>query len=172
MHRLPLLPDCLPLQYSQIPVGFRLSADCKMPALCTFILPKGEIPGCCSYCPTGATVFGPTNELLAEAKRRQQMEPGKYYDFPVASLSSGKTYSQKAARYIPQIYGENEVGGTQVLMLSGVPFDMVGMPELPEKSYASTAESIQHTLYKGMIAPIVVLAGLFFFVNRSQRDKD
>jgi hypothetical protein len=109
---------------------------------------------------------------MAEAKRRQQMEQGKYYDFPVSSIDSGKIFSQKAASYVPQIYGENAVGGTQVLMLAGVPFSKLGLPELPEKSYASTAESIQHTLYKGMIAPIVVLAGLFYFVNRSQKDKD
>ena len=100
------------------------------------------------------------------------MEPGKYYDFPVSSIDSGKTLSQKAATYVPQVYGENEVGGTQVIMLAGVSFSKLGMPELPEKSYASTAENIQHTLYKGMIAPIVVLAGLFYFVNRSQKDKD
>ncbi|MDH3995869.1 MAG: hypothetical protein OET87_02845, partial [Desulfobulbaceae bacterium] len=139
---------------------------------CSHLLPKGEIAACCSFCPTGASLFGPTNELMAEAKRRQQMEPGKYYDFPVSSIDSGKIFSQKAASYVPQIYGENAVGGTQVLMLAGVPFSKLGLPELPEKSYASTAESIQHTLYKGMIAPIVVLAGLFYFVNRSQRDKD
>jgi hypothetical protein len=109
---------------------------------------------------------------MAEAKRRQQMEPGKYYDFPVSSLSSGKTYSQKAAHYVPEVYGESEVGGTQVLMMAGVSFDKLGLPKLPDKSYASTAETIQHSLYKGMIAPIVVLAGLFYFVNRSQKDKD
>jgi len=100
------------------------------------------------------------------------MEPGNYYDFPVSSIDSGKTFSQKAARYVPKIYGETEVGGTQVLMLAGVPFSKLGLPELPEKSYVSTAENIQHTLYKGMIAPIVVLAGLYYFVNSSQKDKD
>jgi hypothetical protein len=57
-------------------------------------------------------------------------------------------------------------------MLAGVSFKNLGLPELPEKSYASTAETIQHTIYKGMIAPIIVLAGLFYFVNRSQKDKD
>ena len=100
------------------------------------------------------------------------MNPGKYYDFPVSSLDSGKTFSREAASYVPQIYGENEVGGTQVIMLAGIPFSKLGLPELPEKSYAATAENIQHTLYKGMIVPIIALAGLFYFVNRSQNDKD
>ena len=109
---------------------------------------------------------------MAEAKKRLQLKPGVYFDTPVASLDSGKSYSQQAGHYVQQIYGETEVGGTQVLMLAGVPFEKLGLPVLPDKSYASTAETIQHTLYKGMIAPIVVLAGLFYFVNRSQNDKD
>ena len=100
------------------------------------------------------------------------MEPGKYYDFPVASIDSGKTFSQKAAHYVPDIYGENEVGGTQVLFLSGVPFGKLGLPDLPDKSYASTAESIQHTVYKGMIAPIILLGGLFFLINKNHKDEE
>ncbi len=171
---------CIGCRYCQIACPFNIPKfqwDSPFPQivkcqLCSHLLPKGELPGCCSSCPTGATVFGTTNELLAEAQRRQQMEAGIYYDFPVASIDSGKTFSQKAARYVPTIYGEREVGGTQVLMLAGVPFDKLGMPELPDKSYASTAETIQHTLYKGMIAPIVVLAGLFYFVNRSHKNDD
>ena len=171
---------CIGCRYCQVACPFNIPKfqwDSAFPQivkcqLCSHLLAKGEIPGCCSSCPTGASMFGPTNELLAEAKRRQQMEPGKYYDFPVASIDSGKTFSQKAAHYVPEIYGENEVGGTQVLLLAGVPFGKLGLPDLPDKSYASTAESIQHTLYKGMIGPIVLLGGLFFLVNKNQKDDE
>jgi Fe-S-cluster-containing dehydrogenase component len=171
---------CIGCRYCQIACPFNIPKfqwDSAFPQivkceLCSHLLPKGEIAACCSSCPTGASLYGPTDQLLAEANRRLQMEPGQYYDFPVSSIDSGKTYLQKAKQYAPQIYGENEVGGTQVLMLSGVSFDMLGMPELPDKSYASTGEGIQHALYKGMIAPAILLAGLFYFVNRSQKDKD
>jgi len=171
---------CIGCRYCQVACPFLIPkfqwnsafpqiVKCQM---CSHLLAKGDIPGCCSSCPTGATVYGPTNELLAIAKQRLKLEPGTYFDTPVASLDSGKAYSQKAGKYVQHIYGEHEVGGTQVLMLAGVPFGKLGMPDLPDKSYASTAEHIQHTLYKGMIAPIVVLAGLYYFVNSSQKDKD
>jgi Fe-S-cluster-containing dehydrogenase component len=171
---------CIGCRYCQIACPFNIPKfqwDSAFPQivkcqLCSHLLPKGEIAACCSSCPTGASLYGSTNDLMAEAKRRLQMEPGQYYDFAVASLDSGKTFSQKAGQYVPHIYGENEVGGTQVMMLSGVPFEKLGLPNLRDKSYASTGENIQHTLYKGMVAPAILLAGLFYFVNRSQKDKD
>jgi len=127
---------------------------------------KGELPGCCSVCPTGASLFGSSTGLLEEAKRRQNMVPGTYYDFPLSSLESGRTQYKPAAHYIPDLYGENEVGGTQVLMLSGVPFGKLGLPDLPSESYVALSENIQHTLYQGMILPIVAVGGLIFLVKK------
>jgi len=100
------------------------------------------------------------------------MQPGSYYDFPVSTITSGKTQSQQAAQYIPTIYGENEGGGTQMLMLAGVPFEKLGLPDLPSRSYVALAENIQHTLYKGMILPIVAFGGLIFLVKRSDKNKE
>jgi hypothetical protein len=94
------------------------------------------------------------------------MEPGKYYDFPLSSLESGKTQFKPAAHYTPALYGENEVGGTQVLMLSGVPFGKLGLPDLPSESYVALAENIQHTLYQWMILPTIALGGLIFLVKK------
>ena len=74
-----------------------------------------------------------------------------------------------AARYVPKIYGEKDGGGTQILMLAGVPFEKLGLPDLPERSYASIAEGIQHTLYKGMLLPIALLGGLVYVVPKNQR---
>ena len=71
------------------------------------------------------------------------------------------------AAYNGATYGLKEVGGTQHLVLAGVPFDRLGMPDLPDKAYAATSEGIQHTLYKGMIAPGIVLAGLLFAAYKS-----
>jgi hypothetical protein len=53
-------------------------------------------------CPTGALRFGRRAELLEEARRRIYSEPD---------------------RYIHQIYGEHEAGGTSWLYLSPVPFE-------------------------------------------------
>ena len=57
-------------------------------------------------CPAEATVGGTREELLAEARKRIAENPGAYH---------------------PVIYGEHEVGGTNVLVLSPVPFEQLGM---------------------------------------------
>jgi formate dehydrogenase iron-sulfur subunit len=73
--------------------------------LCQSRLAAAGVPACAEACPTGATLFGERDALLAEAKSRQSAEPGKY---------------------VPQIYGEQEAGGTSVLLLAAVPFTSLG----------------------------------------------
>ena len=67
---------------------------------------EGKINICAEVCPAEATVAGTREELLAEAKKRIAENPGAYH---------------------PEIYGEHEVGGTNVFVLSPVPFDQLGM---------------------------------------------
>jgi len=57
-------------------------------------------------------------------------------------------------------------------MLAGVPFSKLGLPVLPSTSYVAVAENIQHTLYKGMILPVVAFGGLAFLVKRSGKKKE
>ncbi len=171
---------CIGCRYCQVACPFNIPkfewdnpfpqiAKCQ---LCSHLVAKGRVPGCCDVCPTGASLYGPVAALLEESKRRHKMKPGDYYNFPVSSTTSGLVQYQKSAQYIPHIYGENEVGGTQVIMLAGVPFDKLGLPDLPEKSYVAMAENIQHTLYKGMILPIVALGGLIFLVKKREGTKE
>jgi len=171
---------CIGCRYCQVACPFNIPKfewDNPFPKitkcqLCDHLLAKDQLPGCCNVCPTGASLFGPVTALLEDAKRRQKMQPGLYYDFSVASTTSGRTQYQPAARYVPRIYGESEVGGTQVLMLAGVPFSKLGLPVLPSTSYVAIAENIQHTLYKGMILPVVAFGGLAFLVKRSGKKKE
>ena len=74
--------------------------------------------------------------------------------------------------YQIDIYGEKEGGGTQVLMLAGVPFQKLGLPQLGDESSASHSETLYHTLYKGMIVPYVVLGGLFYLVYKNTTGHD
>jgi hypothetical protein len=76
------------------------------------------------------------------------------------------------AKYVRHIYGEHEVGGTSWVYLTDVPFEKLGLPKLPEEAFAAKSETIQHTLYKGMIAPGVLLAGLLFAAYRSSQDHE
>lgn len=67
---------------------------------------QGRPTACTEACPAEATVGGTREELLAEAHRRIAENPGTYY---------------------PKVYGETEVGGTSVLILSPVPFEELGL---------------------------------------------
>ncbi len=67
---------------------------------------QGKPNACAEACPAEATVAGTREELLAEAKRRIAENPTAYH---------------------PEIYGETEVGGTSVLVLSPVPFEQLGL---------------------------------------------
>jgi len=83
---------------------------------CTMCLPRlkaGKMTACSEACPVGAIAFGKREELIKIARERIDNNPGKY---------------------VNHIYGEYEVGGTNWLYLSGVPFDQVGFPtNLPKK---------------------------------------
>ncbi len=147
--------------------AFPLIRKCQ---LCSHRLEKGDIPACCEFCPTGACIFGKVEELLVEAKKRLQYKAGSSQVYPVERLGGKSTAERVVSAYLPTVYGEKEGGGTQVLYLSGVPFEKLGLPALEETSDAQRSETIQHTIYKGMIAPIVFLGGLVYIVHKNTKD--
>ena len=140
--------------------------------LCSHLIAKGEISACCSVCPTGASLFGPVAELLNETRRRLQMKPGKLYKFPVYSIDSGKWHELNAPKYQQHVYGQDELGGTQVMYMAAVPFEKLGLPSFPKQSFVSMASGIQYAIYKGMVYPLVVLAGLIFMANKNKKSNE
>jgi formate dehydrogenase beta subunit len=108
--------------------------------LCRHRLADGQQPACTSVCPTGAVIFGTRQQLLVEAKRRIAAHPGKYFE--------------------NRVYGEYDLGGTQVLYLSHVPFDKLGLPVDGNESRAEYGSKVHRVIYKGMVIPVVVYAGL------------
>lgn len=136
--------------------------------LCRHRYKDGHYSACAEVCPTGATLYGKTSDLLAEAKRRLALKAGEWTRVPRGRIDGpDQSYEAQVGNYVQHVYGETEYGGTQVLKLSAVDFEKVGMPDLPPKSSAATSESIQHGLYGGMIMPIAVLAGLTFVARRN-----
>lgn len=165
--------------------------------LCNHRHKDGHYSACAEVCPTGATLFGRTEDLLAEARRRLALKPGSITTYPRGRLrpaqekalqgrDSGEgnkarhgwrhepdqSYEGVVGNYQQHIYGEKEYGGTQVLKLSGVPFEKVGMPKLPPYSSAAKSETIQHTLYGGLIMPIAVLGALTWIAKRNVKPED
>ncbi|OQX30657.1 MAG: hydrogenase 2 protein HybA [Candidatus Sedimenticola endophacoides] len=134
---------------------------------------KGGMTGCAEACPTGATLFGSRAALLEEAKRRMALKPGDVYPYPRGDVRKPDSFHEKAApAYKRHIWGEKEAGGTNVLHISAVSFDKLGMPPLGERSAASIAESVQHTIYNYMALPAIALAGLTYVVRRNSGDGD
>jgi len=101
--------------------------------LCHDRLIQGLPPGCVAECPKEALSFGPRAALIDLARRRIMDHP---------------------KRYLPHIYGENEMGGTSWLYLSGVAFSSVGMREdlgdLPASAFTA-----------GVLGTIPVIVGLW-----------
>ncbi len=74
-------------------------------SMCYERLQEGKKPACVEACPTDALMFGTKKELMEVARFRIYNHPDKY---------------------VHKIYGEYEVGGTDWLYLSAVPFDQIG----------------------------------------------
>lgn len=151
----------------QFDEAFGRIAKCQF---CNHLQAQGQLPACCDVCPTGASLFGLVEDLQAEAEQRLAAKPGAMYDFPRGKLGGDRVgHTAPMGEYQPHIYGEKESGGTQVRYLTGVPHEKLGLPELPDHSYAAVSEGMQHTLYKGMIAPLALLGGLVVLARRSAK---
>ncbi|MBI3147494.1 MAG: hydrogenase 2 operon protein HybA [Betaproteobacteria bacterium] len=141
--------------------------------LCQHRWPEGKYAACAEVCPTGATLFGKVADLKQEITRRKSLKPGTQTLYPRGKLGGpDQSYPGVVAKYIDHVYGEKEIGGTQMLMLSGVSFEKLGYPKLPEVSYASQSETLQHTLYGGLILPLVFLGGLTWVAKRNVKDDE
>jgi Fe-S-cluster-containing dehydrogenase component len=114
--------------------------------LCRHRYADGLTAACTEVCPTGAVIFGTRAELLDEAHRRIKASPGKYYQ--------------------DRVYGEQDLGGTQVLYLSHVPFAKIGLTEVGTESRAHYGSKVHGVVYKGMVIPAIVYAGLAVLMRR------
>jgi formate dehydrogenase beta subunit len=121
--------------------------------LCHHRLAQGKEPACSEVCPRQAVIFGKYSELLEEAHRRLAEHPG---------------------RYVPKVYGEHDLGGTQVLYLSHVPFEKLGFRFGTDQPVPEVQQTVQHAVYKGFAAPLALYAllGAVMFRNRKRGDSE
>jgi formate dehydrogenase iron-sulfur subunit len=116
--------------------------------LCRHRYKDGKGPACAEVCPRDAVTSGKRGALLAEARRRMAARPDAYQ---------------------PKIFGEADGGGTNVLYLSPVPFQTLGLPALGKEPAPALAENIQHGIYQGFVAPVALLGALTFVTWRNRR---
>jgi len=171
---------CIGCRYCQVACPYNIPKfqwdqafpQIKKCQLCSHRLARGDYPACCEFCPNGASIFGNVQDLRKEARRRLSLKVGTVAPYPLHRVDSREVRHRLVTPYQNYIYGEKDGGGTQVLMLAGVPFTKLGLPALPEESTASASETLMHTLYKGMIVPYVVLGGLFYLVYKNTTKQD
>ncbi len=171
---------CIGCRYCQIACPYNIPKfewDSAYPQirkceLCSHRIEEEDYPACCEFCPNGASVFGNVLDLVEEAKRRLSLTPGEIAAYPLRFIGSGQVSQRRVKPYYNHIYGERDGGGTQVLILAGVPFEHLGLPLLNDSSQASKSETLMHTLYKGMIGPYAALGGLFYLGYKNSTDKD
>jgi Fe-S-cluster-containing dehydrogenase component len=110
-------------------------------------LTQNQQPACTAVCPAGAVIFGKRTDLLATAKDRIAASPNKYFE--------------------GRVYGEHEAGGTQVLYLSSVPFEKLGLPRLSSTSLGHYATKVTSVLYKWLSGPILLAGALGVMIKRN-----
>jgi len=109
---------------------------------------KGLPTACTEACPTGATICGERDAMIAEARKRLAEKPGEYH---------------------PAIYGMNEVGGTSVLMLSAVPFEQLGLrTDLPRAPLPQLTWDVLSHLPDVVVLGSVLLGGVWWITHRRE----
>ncbi len=114
--------------------------------MCIHRVSRGRPTACAEVCPTGATLFGRREDLLAEAHRRLREHP---------------------ERYNGGLYGEEEVGGTAVLMLLAADPEKSHLPaNLPRQAMPMLTWQVLNKL-PVIIAPwATFLGGMMWLTDR------
>lgn len=120
--------------------------------MCYPRIKEGKQPACAEACPGGAITFGKREDLLKLAKKRIADNPGKYID---------------------HIYGEREVGGTNWLYISGVPFEQLGFPtNLPKKPLGELSKGYLSTVPVIFTTFPVLFGAVYSMVRHKSADGD
>jgi formate dehydrogenase iron-sulfur subunit len=132
---------------------------CRMNDACRV---EGGLPACCDACPTGATIFGPRDKLLAEAHKRIEAAPD---------------------RYVNHVWGETEFGGTSVIYIGDINLsEILRMPSrsdlerlrVPELTDTSIPELLHNWVMVTPVQFLAVSAGLAatWVIRRRQELQD
>lgn len=113
---------------------FPVVAKCT---LCSDRLDQGLGTACAERCPTGALIWGKRGDLIAIAEQRIEDDP---------------------KRYVDHIYGKDDVGGTSVMYLAGVPFEKLGLQDMGTEPIPEISEGTANLILPSVLigAPIVL----------------
>jgi formate dehydrogenase iron-sulfur subunit len=109
---------------------------------------NGIGPACAEACPTGATITGELENLIADAKQRVTSDPKTYYQY---------------------VYGLQEVGGTSVLYIGPKRPAELGLPHVPmdQPMPLYTWNALKH-VPDVLVFGGVLLGGLWWLTKRKE----
>jgi formate dehydrogenase iron-sulfur subunit len=120
--------------------------------MCYGRLSEGKIPACVENCPAEALIFGKRRDLIKEASKRINENPGQYED---------------------HIYGEHEAGGTGFLYLAAVPFNELGFnTSLQTESYPSLSKGFLYSVPTIFVLWPAMLLGLREATKNNQNNSE
>jgi formate dehydrogenase beta subunit len=121
-------------------------------SMCYERLEAGQKPACVMACPTDTLMFGTRLKNLEVARHRIYSHPDKY---------------------VHQIYGEHEVGGTGYIYLSAVPFDQLGFrTDLGDRPYPEYTKEFLYAVPMVLFGLPAFLLGLNALAGSGQGESD
>ncbi len=120
--------------------------------LCFDRLEAGKKPACVEACPTDTLMFGSMVKNLEVARHRIYSHPDKY---------------------VHQIYGEHEAGGTAYIYLSAVPFDQLGFrTDLGRTPYPEYTREFLYAVPAVLFSVPAFLLGLNALTGNGKSDNE
>jgi formate dehydrogenase iron-sulfur subunit len=105
---------------------------------------KGLLPACVEACPVQASIAGWRDDIIEEAQRRVLLD----------------------SKYVKHIYGLEEAGGTSVFFISDVPFEKLGLGEMPTQPMPVLTANALGDVPTVVLVGGSLLAGLYWITNR------
>jgi len=120
--------------------------------LCYERIEQGGQPACTEACPTGATIFGDRDELIAEAHNRIGNNPGLYKD---------------------KVWGEQEVGGTSIIYISDIDLSFLTHGHsLGNRPMPETTAAAMHAVPFAFVGVAATMAGVSWIIERRMKLQD
>jgi len=119
----------------------------KKCTMCVDRLAQGLPTACSEGCPTGATITGDRDALIAEAWKRIRENPDSY---------------------VHHVYGEKEAGGTSVLMMSSVPFEKFALPQFGSEALPQLTGKVLAHVPDVVTVGWALLGGVYWITNRRE----
>jgi Fe-S-cluster-containing dehydrogenase component len=136
--------------------------------LCQHRYEEGKFSACCEFCPTGASIFGKVADLRREAQKRLALKPGEEYEFPVQTVGSKEKSRRPVSKYINHVYGMKEAGGTQYLLLAGVPFDWLGFNKNIKETYLPDLTWAYIAKIPAVIAGVILVGSATWAITKNR----